>query len=116
MDSYRTSTRRCVDAIVGCGVRWGAAMSCSQWLRVFAATIALAVPTAAVAQVQVDQNFVIQGPSQSFGPTGTVQSADAVPNGNVAGAIETVIADPVNPNRYFIGTPNGGIWRTTDGG
>src|SRR5262249_25109073 len=40
----------------------------------------------------------------------------APPNGNVSGAIETVIADPLNPNRFFVGTPAGGVWRTTDGG
>ena len=30
----------------------------------------------------------------------------------VAGAIEAVAVDPTNPNVLFVGTVNGGIWRT----
>jgi len=33
---------------------------------------------------------------------------------DVAGAINAVAADPVNPDRAFVGTVNGGIWRTND--
>jgi hypothetical protein len=34
----------------------------------------------------------------------------------VTGAIGPVIADPLNANRFFIGTVGGGIWTTTNGG
>ena len=85
-------------------------------LRGLVIAVAFALPSAAAAQLQVNQNFLTQGPAPSFGPTGTVQSADAPPNGNVVGAIGPVIADPLNANRFFIGTPAGGIWRTSDGG
>jgi len=34
----------------------------------------------------------------------------------VAGAIQAVLPDPNNPNRIFIGSTNGGIWGTTNGG
>jgi hypothetical protein len=34
----------------------------------------------------------------------------------VSGAIGPVVADPGNANRFFIGTTNGGIWTTIDGG
>jgi len=71
-------------------------------------------PTAAAAQLQVNQNFVTQGPSPSFGLTSTVQSGDAPPNGNVAGAIGPVVA--LDANTLFVGTPAGGIWKTTNGG
>src|SRR5262249_48311037 len=73
-------------------------------------------PIAAFAQVQVNQNFVTQGPAPAFGPSGVSRSADAPPNGNVTGAIGSVIADPLNANRFFIGTVGGGIWSTTNGG
>src|SRR5262245_38160974 len=78
--------------------------------------VALILPSAAVSQVQVNQNFVSQGPAPAFGPTGVSRSADAPPNGNVTGAIGPVIADPFNASRFFIGTVGGGIWTTTNGG
>ena len=80
------------------------------------AAAAFALPTAAVAQLQVNQKFVTQGPAPSFGPLFTVQSGDAPPNGGVAGAVGPVVADPLDPNTLFVGTPWGGIWKTTDGG
>ena len=52
-----------------------------------ATAVALVLPSAAVSQVQVNQNFVTQGPAPDFGPTGLSGSADAPPNGNVTGAI-----------------------------
>src|SRR6476620_10643611 len=85
-------------------------------LRWLVIATAFALPTAAAAQLQVNQNFVTQGPSPSFGPTFTVQSGDAPPNGNVAGAIGPVVADPLDANTLFVGTPAGGIWKTTNGG
>ena len=69
--------------------------------------VALALPTAAAAQVQVNQNFLTQGPAPSFGLTDITQSRDAPPNGHVAGAVGPVIADPVDANTLFIGTPGG---------
>jgi hypothetical protein len=85
-------------------------------LRGFIVAAALALPTSAVAQLQVNQNFLTQGPSPSFGPLFTVQSGDAPPNGSVAGAVGPVVADPLDANTLFVGTPAGGIWKTTNGG
>src|SRR5215472_15150458 len=85
-------------------------------LRGFVIAAAFALPTAATAQLQINQNFVTQGPAPSFGPTFTVQSGDAPPNGSVAGAVGPVVADPLNANTLFVGTPWGGIWKTTNGG
>src|SRR3984893_6685857 len=84
-------------------------------LRGLVNAVAFALPSAAAAQLQVNQNFLTQGPAPSFGPTGMVQSADAPPNGNVVGAMRQVSADPLNANRFFIGTQAGGIWSTSDG-
>jgi autotransporter-associated beta strand protein len=85
-------------------------------LRWLVIATAFALPTAAAAQLQVNQNFVSQGPAPRFGPAGLVQSGDAIPNGSEGGAVSALVADPGNANRFFLGTPNGGIWRTTDGG
>jgi hypothetical protein len=83
-------------------------------LRWLVIATAFALPTAAFAQVQVNQNFVTQGPAPAFGRLSG--SADAPPNGTVTGAIGPVIADPLNANRLFVGTVGGGIWTTTNGG
>jgi hypothetical protein len=87
---------------------------CVRWFGIAAA---LLLPVAAVAQVQVNQTFIPQGPSPKFGPIDVVQSGDAPPNGTVAGAVQTILLDPaLGPQTMFIGGVNGGIWRTTDGG
>jgi autotransporter-associated beta strand protein len=87
---------------------------CVRW---FAIAVALLLPSAAVAQVQVNQTFTPQGPSPKFGPIDVVQSGDAPPNGTVTGAIQTILLDPaLGSQTMFIGGVNGGIWRTTDGG
>ena len=86
-------------------------------LRGFVIAAAFVLPTAAAAQLQVNQNFVTQGPTPSFGPLFTVQSGDAAPlGGSVAGAVGPVVADSLNANTLFVGTPWGGIWKTTNGG
>jgi autotransporter-associated beta strand protein len=96
----------------------GRVVSQSRWapLRWVVVAVAIALPTAAAAQLQVNQNFVGQGPAPSFGPINTVQSADAPPNGNVAGAVGPVVADPGDVNTLYVGTPAGGIWKTINGG
>jgi autotransporter-associated beta strand protein len=90
--------------------------SCWVPLRWVIVAAAVALPSAAAAQLQINQNFVSQGPAPSFGPINTVQSADAPPNGNVAGAVGPVVADPLDVNTLYVGTPAGGIWKTTNGG
>jgi autotransporter-associated beta strand protein len=66
------------------------------------------------------QTFNSEGPAPSQGPWDVIQSRD-LPNvgegqGTVAGAIQAVLPDPTNPGRIFIGSTNGGIWRTIDNG
>lgn len=67
------------------------------------------------AQAQI---FNSEGPAPSQGMPADVQSRDlpGIGQGTVAGAIQAVLPDPTNPDRIFIGSSNGGIWRTTNGG
>ena len=82
-----------------------------RWLLSICAFVGL--PAAALSQVQINQNFVSQGPGPNFGLT---SSLDAPPNGTTSGAIGPVIIDPLDPNTYYIGTVGGGVWKTTNGG
>jgi autotransporter-associated beta strand protein len=88
-------------------------------LRGFVVAAALLLPTTGVAQVQVNQVFNLQGPSPSIGPISVVQSGD-IPGpplqGSVTGAVQVVVTDPNDANRIYIGTPNGGVWATSDSG
>ena len=69
------------------------------------------------AQTQINQVFTSQGPSPRVGPSYAVQSADNTPNGSEAGAVQTILPDfALGANTYFAGTPNGGIWITSNGG
>ena len=56
----------------------------------------------------IDADYVAQGPSPITG--GQVESV--TPNNEVAGAVQTVVAHPSDPNIAWIGTVNGGVWRT----
>src|SRR5262249_28540955 len=115
------STTRCHISVgplqrADCQFVWARGRAMFGPLRGFVIAAAFALPTAATAQLQINQNFVTQGPAPSFGPRFTVQSGDAPPNGSVAGAVGPVVADPLNANTLFVGTPWGGIWKTTNGG
>jgi hypothetical protein len=52
-------------------------------------------------------NWTSQGP----GPITGGQVA-GIPNGIVAGAIQAIAAHPTDPNIIYIGSVNGGVWRT----
>jgi autotransporter-associated beta strand protein len=80
------------------------------------AVSALALPPAAYAQVQVNQVFNSQGPGPAVGPRNPVGSGDNPPNGTVAGAVQAIATDPVDPNTYYLGAPQGGVWVTHNGG
>jgi Sortilin, neurotensin receptor 3, len=88
-------------------------------VRWFVIATALALPTAAAAQLQVNQVFNLQGPSPSIGPISVVQSGDRPGpqlHGSVSGSVQVVVADPSDANKIYVGTPNGGVWATSDGG
>jgi hypothetical protein len=57
----------------------------------------------------------IAGVWTTLGPAPAINAQVAVPPDNrVCGAIQTVAAHPINPNILYVGTVNGGIWRTFD--
>ena len=80
----------------------------------------------AIAQVQIDRNFISLGPAPDFGPLNTVGSGDtcAEPyctkggtSGTVTGAVQAILADKkLGRDTWFVGATNGGIWRTENGG
>jgi len=77
------------------------------------------LPSAAIAQVQINQTFIPQGPSPGFGPLDTTGSADANDgkDGTNSGAVQAILLDPMlGADTMFIGSTNGGIWITTDAG
>jgi autotransporter-associated beta strand protein len=77
----------------------------------------LLLPGVANAQVQNGSFFSNAGPAPRFGTANAVQSADQAPNGTESGAIQAILPDPaLGANTIFAGSPNGGIWVTTNGG
>ncbi|WP_400999245.1 hypothetical protein [Agromyces sp. GXQ0307] len=76
---------------------------------VFLSTQILA-PGAGAGAATIDADYVAQGPSPITG--GQVESVS--PDDEVAGAVHTVVAHPDDPDIAWIGTVNGGVWRTND--
>jgi photosystem II stability/assembly factor-like uncharacterized protein len=66
--------------------------------------------------------FNFQGPSktawQAVGPTSIRYSGQLVNYKTVAGKITSISVDPrdASGNVFYVGTDNGGVWKTTDGG
>ena len=53
---------------------------------------------------------------ESLGPAPTESAQVRVPPDNeVSGAVQSIAAHPTNPNIIYIGSVNGGIWKTTNG-
>jgi hypothetical protein len=61
----------------------------------------------------VGGNWQAQGPAPITGGQ-TTNTTSGSYNDPVDGAIETVLTVPNNPNVVYIGTVNGGVWKTTD--
>src|SRR5262249_52367243 len=67
-------------------------------------------------------SFVYQGPSlsgwQAQGPGPSRPSGPGVQYPDVSGRITAIATDPrdASGNTYYIGSDNGGVWKTTDGG
>ena len=91
----------------------------------------LALPSAAIAQVQINQKFLEQGPAPSTGPFCVIGTGDAPPQGITCpvnpdqnpslygtniGAVQAVAPDPFDSNTIYVGAVNGGVWVTRDGG
>jgi outer membrane autotransporter protein len=74
-------------------------------LRALIGAAALLGPSAGLAQVQVNQTFVPQGPAPGLADTWN------------SGAVQAILTDPaLGANTMFVGSTNGGVWRTTNGG
>src|SRR5688572_28207647 len=58
----------------------------------------------------IDATYVPQGPRPITGG----QVENVTPNDEVAGAVHTIVAHPGDADTLWIGTVNGGIWRTTN--
>jgi hypothetical protein len=67
-------------------------------------------------------NFTYQGPSNSFwqamGPGPIDYSDQGTAYKTVSGDITSIAVDPrdASGNTFYVGTDNGGVWKTTDGG
>lgn len=59
--------------------------------------------------IPVDQNWEAQGPAPTIGG-----QVEGMPPGEVDGAIHTVVVHPDDDDILWIGTVNGGIWKTTN--
>src|SRR5256885_578842 len=50
----------------------------------------------------------------------TALGPSPLPNGGgtipVSGRVTTVVVDPTNPNKVYLGEAQGGVWRSLDGG
>ena len=58
----------------------------------------------------VSGTWVEQGP----GPILNGPNTQVPPDSRVAGAINAIATDPANANLVYVGTVNGGIWKTTN--
>jgi hypothetical protein len=92
------------------------------WLRRLALPLALLwVLAAAVSSLPATAQtfagtFGSEGPAPTFGNADIVQSRDAPPNGTTSGAVQAILANPTNAQSIIIGSTNGGIWSTQNGG
>ena len=87
------------------GVRLAATGLCA----LLALLAALTLPVGAHGQpLPIAAEWTSEGPS----PAVDGQSENVTPNNEVVGAIHTVLAHPTDPNTVYVGSVNGGIWRT----
>lgn len=74
---------------------------------------ALAATPADIDIEAIGANWVAQGPAPINNPIRNGGTVTINPNNQVSGAIRTVIVNPNDPNTLWVGTVNGGIWRTS---
>ena len=86
----------------------------SAWSPVLAVAVALVVAGMPAATVLDAQGFGGRWQPQGPAPLEFAQIENVVPNNQAEGAIHTVAAHPTDPDVVYVGTVNGGIWRTTN--
>lgn len=77
----------------------------------FAMLAAMALPMAVhggTPPINTNKKWKAEGP----GPATGGQSENVAPNDEIVGAIHTVLAHPTDPKTIYVGSVNGGIWRT----
>ncbi len=80
----------------------------------------------AVRQMQIQEAFQAETAKRlQLGPNIAIQTWTAIgpaplPNGSgnqaVTGRVTAVVVDPTNSNKVYLGTAQGGVWRSLDGG
>lgn len=81
-------------------------------LRIVAAfTILLALSVDGHAPAFSQPTWIEQGPGPILFDSNTV----IPPSSPVSGAINAIVVSPTDPDLIYVGTVNGGIWRTTNG-
>lgn len=97
---------------VGRRKRQTLARAAAAWMVCVASSVALvALPAPSPADAaSIAATYDPQGPSPVTGG----QVENVTPNNEVAGAVHTVVAHPTDPDLLWIGTINGGVWRTNN--
>jgi hypothetical protein len=80
--------------------------NCKTLILAFA-TLAALGDTAALAQAPA---WVEQGP----GPILNINNVEGLPGNPAAGAINAIVPSPRSADIVFVGTVNGGVWKTSD--
>jgi hypothetical protein len=57
-------------------------------------------------------DFTPAGPAPIIDAQSETSNDGSIGHNQVVGAVEAIAIDPINTNRAYVGTPNGGIWRT----
>ena len=81
-------------------------------LAFLAAVVTLAPVSAGEPPVSAtrSETFVANGPAGITGGNSYAVGGQ----GRVAGAVQAIVAHPTDPNVVWIGTVNGGVWKTTN--
>ena len=80
------------------------------------AAVALAAGSPAVIAQTYAAPAVAEGPAPISDTENSANGANLQSGNTGAGATTSIVTDPANPATIYIGTTNGGIWRSSDGG
>ena len=80
-----------------------------------ASLVAVPLGAPAFGATTIGATYVAAGPGPiTGGQTENIRRSDGTAVEEVAGAVHTVVAHPTDPNTVWIGTTNGGIWKTSN--
>ncbi len=75
-----------------------------------ALALALSGGSALAGHHDVGEKWKAQGPA----PNTEGQTENVTPDNQVVGAVHTVVAHPTSPSTLYVGSVNGGVWKTTN--